>query len=309
MCTHFIWSRYIDSRRYQLIYDADRIPALSILADKCQEKLEFLCAPNPNPNYNFQYNSLNEVSESLTAAEHLANLGRKYSASSSYESFCNSLALQDISHGSLLSINRFIYTTSYDFLFKTFDWTIADATQSLRRLKEWFDQSGYAVEYVMVIRNVADWIQAQALLYGEAGPPLILRRLRDLPILLRSCQSLNIPIFSMDHVIKTIKLGQLEFWQDLSPLNSIHIQSMLDQAKASITAIERGNVGAIKAGKNKRLYRLIQYLSEKNPILRTSLVRSLSSSHLKILENFPAIQQQIQQDYEGVLLNNAKLKV
>ncbi len=111
--THFVWSRFVSSGSYQLIYDADRIPALSVLADNCKEKLDFLCPSPINPNYNFQYNSLVDLNEPLTAAQHLQKLSERYSAPPGFELFKKIMSLQDSGNKCLFSINRFIYTCAY----------------------------------------------------------------------------------------------------------------------------------------------------------------------------------------------------
>ena len=118
--THFLWSRHIASKNYQLLYDADIIPALSVLADKCPEKLDFLNLASENPNYNFQYGSQWAACENMTAKEHLEYLKSKYRAVSSFDLFNRILNLQDNTTKYLFSVNRFVYTNSYHFLFHNF---------------------------------------------------------------------------------------------------------------------------------------------------------------------------------------------
>jgi len=301
--THFIWSRYMQSGRYQLIYDADRIPALSILARECQEKLDFLYPAPINPNYNFQYNSLSNIDRILTAKEHLGILMAEHECSTDNELFKRIMLLQDCEpeERSLLSINRFIYTTSYDFLFRNFEWTIENAVESLGLLHSQFASSGYDPVYVMVIRNIPDWIDSQVKMYGKIRKDLIIRRTQEIPIVLGTCFDLDIPIYYMKDVIRNIKDGKLDF--------EIHMPSIsrkeIDEIIRNLSSITMPNMGA-----HPKYFwgtRFIQYFREKDAIKRTSLVRSIGTSR-NVLERIPIIGKQIRDDYNGIILNNAKLR-
>lgn len=164
--THFMWTRYIHSGRYQLIFDADIIPALSVLADECDETLGFLFPSPKNPYYNFAYNSLVDAKRRLTAKQHLEMLLHKYQASNDFDLFRKILDLQDSSGRTLLSINRFVYTTSYKFLFNGFNWKIEHAERSLRLFYKWISLCEYKFDFAMVIREISPWAKSQIKMYG-----------------------------------------------------------------------------------------------------------------------------------------------
>ncbi|PIQ85240.1 MAG: hypothetical protein COV74_09795 [Candidatus Omnitrophica bacterium CG11_big_fil_rev_8_21_14_0_20_45_26] len=307
--THYIWSRYIQSDRYQLIYDADRIPAFEVLSQCYQGKLNFLRSEALNPNYNFQYNSQIEVNEVSSAKEHLAFLSKKYGAEAGYDLFEAVMARQDNRDRSLFSINRFIYTCSYDFLFKDFEWTIHHAVQALRLLHEWaFRLKGYEPQFVFIVRSIQDWMISQMAMMGKRSLSFLERRLNDLDIILTSCQVLNIPIYAMGSVIRAMEEEGLEYEKIVKPLRADDIAAMRKEIKDGIQPLTNGSKPLRLPNSRFRIERLIQYLKEKDPIKRISLVRSIGSIPLKLSKCVPFVGPRIQSDFEGVALNNAKIK-
>jgi hypothetical protein len=305
--THFVWSRYIHAGQYQLIYDADRIPALSVLADECGEKLDFLYPPPINPNYNFAYNSLYDINRSLTAAEHLERLSAKYSASPGFELFKKIMSLQDTGGRYLLSVNRFVYSISYRYLFKDFEWKIDHASKSLKLLHKWLASSGYDASYAMVIRKIPDWLNSQLVVFGSTRKDWVIKILYETPIILQSCQDLDIPIFWMEDVIRVMNRNKLDFENYLSSLSSDEVKDAWGAPEQYIGLVNEPTVGY--SLKNFRVVRFIQYISERDPIKRTSLVRSIGRLPLNVSKYFPILGKRIRDDYNGIVLNNAKLKI
>ncbi len=305
--THFFWSRFVSSENYQLIYDADRLPALSVLADNCKEKLDFLYPSFINPNYNFQYNSLIEVNESLTATQHLQKLSEKYSARPGFELFEKIMSLQDSDNKCLFSVNRFIYTCAYGpyepALFKDFLWTIEHATQSLKLLCEWFRRAGYAPDYVMIIRKIPEWIRSELLTMptSKDSKNIVIQRLNNFSLLLKTCQALNIPICWMSDIINGINKNSLDFETSLAPLENYEIEAINDNREEYIAmAKEFTKIKLI------RWKKLIQYITESDSIKRISLVRSIGKRPDRI-GKILFLSKQIKKDLNGVILNNAKI--
>ena len=303
--THFIWSRCVSRGDYQLIYDADRIPALSVLARDCPEKLEVLSQPAPNPNYNFQYNSMGEVKYPATAREHLGFLFKKYGASADQDLFYKSLALQDAGEKTLLSINRFIYTLSYRFIFKNFGWTIEHAMASLRLLNQWLKEGGYECQYSMVVRQNPQWMYSRLSLMGTRQRDHIIDTLSETAQTLDLCYELNIPIFWMEDVIEQINQGYLDYEQRLPPLSREDLRDHWYQTGRYFDILKN-----IKKQHPAwlRWDGFVDYLKEKDPVNRTSLVRSIGTLPLVFSKYFPfALGKQIRQDMDAALINNAKI--
>lgn len=303
--THFMWTRYVHSDRYQLIFDADIIPALSVLSDECDETLDFLYPPPKNPYYNFGYNSLIDTKRRLTASQHLDMLSDKYSASSGFDLFKKVLDSQDNGGRILLSVNRFVYTTNYEFLFKDFKWKIEHAERSFRLLYKWISLCGYQFSFAMVIREISSWIKSQLKMYGKESKIRIVRRLRETPAILETCRDLHVPVFMMEDMIRSINSGDLEFENVLTPLQQDEIDVMWKNLEKYENLIDKVSSDSPKS---LRAWRLVQYLLEKDPIKRISIVRSIGSFPTKILRYIPVLRRSIQDDYEGIILNNAKIK-
>jgi len=305
--THFIWSRLVQSGRYQLIYDADRIPALDVLGGQYDGKLDFLCPPPANPNYNFQFNSLSEVDVPLSAREHMDRLMRKHSAASPFELFQKLMALQDNGSRMLFSINRFVYTCANDHFHGTsFEWSTECAMKALRLLHEWFGALGRPVRFMLVIRAIDDWIQSQMQRRGADQTRVVRRRLEGFPVLIQNCRELGIPVFEMNEVIRTINAGSLDFDQALRPLPAADLGEWLHQVDARQAALQPRQPTV--APKMFRAGRFVQYLREKDPIKRTSLVRSIGYLPVRMSPLLPVIGRQIRRDCDGVVLNNARIR-
>ena len=304
--THFIWSRLVQSGKYQLIYDADRIPALDVLGRKFDGKLHFLCPSPRNPNYNFQYNSLAGLDVPLAASGHLDRLRAKHSAADPYDLFRKLMELQDHGGRTLFSINRFIYTCANDhFSGQGFEWDIDCAMESLRLMHDWFGRLGHPADFVLVIRRLNDWVKSQMFRRGADKAEVVKRRLEGLPLLLKTCAELRIPVFYMDDVIDAINAGELDFERKAAPLDGEELASAGAQAAELISSLPE-KVGA-PAPKLFRVGRFVEYVREKDPIKRISLVRSIGYLPVRISDYIPIIGRKIQDDCDGVILNNARI--
>lgn len=304
--THFMWSRYIASGYYQIVFDADIVPALTILADVCEERMEILNPPPVNLVYNFAYHSLEKSSRSLTAREHLNRLSEKYGMQTGFELFRKIMSLQDDGGRCLLSVSRFVYTNSYRFPFKEFEWTIGHAAESFRLLHEWLALAGYEATYVMVIRKIPEWIKSQLLLQGAKWKKEIANRIWETPVILETCQDLNVPIFWMKDVIEEMNRGRLDFENYLEPLSTHEVQNLWGNP-AQYTRYVNKYAKGFKPRKF-RMGRFIQYIAEKDPIKRISLVRSIGWAPIATAKYLPFLGRRIQEDFDGLALCNAKLK-
>jgi hypothetical protein len=298
--THFLWSRYVRSGKYQLIYDADIIPALSVLSETCSEKLKFMCPPPSNTNYNFAYNSLKDTGEPLTAKEHLQFLFQQYGVNSAQELFNKLLSLQDNNNKTLFIINRFVYTCSYDFLFNEFNWPLANALKALTLLKKWLHESGISYEFNMIIREPEDWSFSLRQLC-KRRKDMVALRLKEFKDVLDYCISAHIPCYAMDDVINLTNQRNLNFSATLPPLEisvlrnfSKHATELSEQDFTSSTPLIR-------------IKRFLEYLQEPDDFKRTSIVRSIGD--YGVLSRLPILGERIRKDYEGNILNNAKLRV
>lgn len=303
--THFMWSRFIASGQFQLIYDADRLPALMVLSKYCNENLDFLYPAASNPNFNFQYNSLHEVDKPLTAAEHVARLAKRYSAPEGYELFQAIMSRQDVGSKTLFSIKRFCYTMNYDNLFKKGVYPVDHALEALDLLYDWMHQWESNPTFVMVIRNVPEWIESLSMLWGRDNWALLAQLLKDLSKVLYQCQTKSIPVFWMKDVIRAMNSGILDFEEQLHPLVPQDFEEIVQSEQEYLEMIHSG---VPKQKAILRLDRLLAYLKEKDPVLRTSLVQSLGSFLLGYYKFIPFLRRRIRTDIDGQVLNNAKIK-
>lgn len=307
--THFIWSRYVSSGRYQLIYDADRLPALTVLANRYKGKLDFLHPAQKNPNYNFQYNSLSRVDRYLTADEHLEVLSKRYSAKRGKALFDKIMSVQDTDGRCLFSINRFIYNISYDFIFKDFTWTVEYAKESLQLLCKWLSLGEYNYSLAMVIRDIPDWVMSQKLLMGTKVEYRISKRIMEMIFMLKACLEFKISIYRMEDVIRIINNDILEFENELTPLQINEVNDTVDQLKIYYEMLKDNSVKINPLRRAIRMDRLVQYLSEKDQIKRTSLVLSIGWVPIKLLKYLPYVCSKFKYDLEGTILDNAKVKL
>ena len=301
--THFIWSRLIMSQKYQLIYDADRVPALTVLAERNKRPLKFLYPSPSNPNYNFQYNSLSEAKKALTAQEHLALLQNKYKASDNNDLFQKIMDLQDPGKRSLFSINRFCYTCSMGHLPEV-EWTITDALKSLELLWKWQLNYNPNTRFVFICREIEEWAISLHQLLGPDGVDLTRQRLSELPIVLEWCKDHSVPVYLMDKVLKSINDGQCDFGTSTNPIDDY------TRIRLEKTALDyRLQFPGIKSSpKFFRWDRLAQYMLEKDHFHRTSLVRSLGSVLLKTHSLIPLLGKRIAKDLQCDCLNNAAIQ-
>ncbi|NIA20826.1 MAG: hypothetical protein GWP05_02395 [Anaerolineaceae bacterium] len=303
--THFIWSRLVQSGSHQLIYDADRIPALTVLSRHCDEKLNFLCPPPENPNYNFQYNSLADLHEPLTAAEHLDRLAAGYGEpAGGLNLFRRIMALQDAGRRSLFAVNRFCYTIRYDFLFKQFQYTIEHAIEALQLLHEWVHAVEPEALFVLVIRKAPEWIASQFAMYGPQAEDMIARRLKDLPPLLEAVRRLGLPVYLMGEVIAAFKHKDYDLSRGVLPISGGELDSIAGSVDEHLANIHLPGVSV----RRFRLGRFIQYLGERDPINRTSLVRSIGAWPQNYAGFLPLLGRRIRADYQGLVLNNARIQ-
>jgi len=302
--THFFWTRLVASGRYQLIFDADRIPAFKVLSEHCSGKLQFLYPPPKNPNYNFQYNSLVGTNRPMTAAEHLDWLKAKYSASSARDLFEKIMDLQDTGGRRLFSINRFCYTISYEWLFTNITYDIDHAMEALGLLCDWMRQYDPNTSIVLIVRDVPEWIDSLFMLWGAKNRPQMAQRLLELPRLLDWCRLRGIPVFWMRDAVRAVNEGVLDFETRISPFADDDFERMARSLAACREKLtdwpSRQNV--IRFG------RLLSYLRQRDPVLRTSWVRSIGTLPLRMSKYLPFIGRRIEEDFDGLILNNAKIR-
>lgn len=302
--THFFWTRHVASGQYQLIYDADRVPALKVLSEHCGGKLEFLSASSRNPNYNFEYNSLVETAGPMTAAEHLQWLQRKYDATDPHELFHKIMALQDTGGRRLLAINRFCYTISYDELFEDISYTIDHALEALGLLCDWIREYHADTSVVMVVRDIPAWVDSLLMLWGPEHRRRIARRLEEFAPAVVWCRDRKIPVFRMGEAIRAVKAGHLDFEPHVSPLSSADIEAMASEARSCV-----GKIDTWPVPRNRfRFGRFLSYITERDPILRTSLVRSIGTLPHTLSAAMPFLGRRIQEDFDGEILNNARIQ-
>jgi hypothetical protein len=302
--THFLWSRLVASGQYQLIYDADRIPALTVLREHYDKPIEFLYPPPLNPNYNFQYNSVSEAKRPLTADEHLALLSRKYRCGNDPEElFHRIMSHQDNGDRTLFSINRFVYTCRYEHPFKDFVYTIDMAAQSLERFEQWLANGPYEHRSSLLVREIDEWVKSQLQMYRRDGDRFVRPRLEDFPQVMATCERLGIRVFDTAAAIATIKTGELEYDSAMEPLP----QTQIDRLKARSTAALVSFTAQHTTGAMFRPGRFMQYVSEKDAVKRLSLVRSIGWLPVKVAPVLPVLGRMIRKDYEGVVLDNARI--
>ncbi len=302
--THFFWSRLVVSGRYQLIYDADRLPALAVLSEAYDKPLDFLYPRPLNPNYNFQYNSVGEAGRPLTAGEHLGLLARKYRCRPDPEELFHCiLSRQDHADRILFSINRFIYTCRYSFPSNDFCYTISHAIKALNLLEKWLGQGPYRHKTVMIVREIDEWVRSQIQMQGLKNIGFVRERLEDFPAVMAACGQLGIPVYDMAQAIAAVTDGMLEFNQGVNALTATAIQALCARAGAAINGLPARPT----SGSLFRPQRFLQYLSEPDPIKRLSLVRSIGLLPVALAGVLPVLGKIIRQDYEGVALNNSSI--
>ena len=303
--THFFWTRFVSSGKYQLVYDADRIPALKVLGEHCREKLDFLYPAPRNPNYNFQYNSLCEMTRTMAATEHIGKLKEKYSSADDYDLFRRIMDAQDTQGKTLLSINRFCYTISYDWLFKEISYSIDHALQALGLLCDWMERYGAKFSIMLIVRDVPDWIDSLFMLWGPKRRSRIARRVDELGPVLDWCRKRHVGVYWMADAIDAVNGGNLEFEGSIEPFGDADFERM-----AEGIARCRGELSNWQAQPNKiRWGRLLNYARQHDPILRTSLVRSIGTVPLNLGKRIPLIGRRIRRDFDGEILNNAKIRL
>ena len=302
--THYLWSRCIKNNQYQLIYDADRIPALEVLAKYYHKPLTFLTGPIINPNYNFQYNSISENKKLMTAAEHLEFLRNKYDAKTNKEAFFNCMARQSGENTPLLSVNRFVYTNWYLELMDEFVWTADHALLALKKFYSWLEESPYDIEVSLVIRPLKEWIHSQINLLSKSQAELIGKVSISCLKTAEICSENNIPIFLLKDVINAVEKGHLDF-EKVAPIQdfeSIREEWWSDrEIWRFIKDIPYENAPRF------RPRRFWEYIKERDPIKRTSLVRSIGTLPFFVGRRFPVMQRFLERDESCAALNNARL--
>lgn len=302
--THFLWSRLVASGRYQLIYDADRVPALAVLRERYDQPIEFLYPPPLNPNYNFQYNSLAEAPGPLTADEHLRLLAAKYRCGRDPEELFHCImAHQDNGERTLFSINRFVYTCRYTHPFRDFVYTIDMATRALAMHEQWLARGPYRHRTSIIVREIDDWVKSQIRMQGRGGLRFVRERLEDFPHIMAACKRLGIPIFDTPQAIAAVKKGDLEFDLAIAALRDAQIGTMCEASALALAQLREQR----SAGAMFRPARFIEYVSEKDAVKRLSLVRSIGWLPVKAAPLLPVLGTMIREDYEGVVLDNGRI--
>lgn len=296
--THFLWSRYIASGAYQLVYDADAIPGLYILSKKYEGTIKSLFPAPRNPNYNFQFSSLCEIDKPLSPRQYLEFMSKKYSADIGFDLFEKALALQDCNNKTLLVINRFVYTCSYNFLLDNCEWAIEDAVESLRIFYDWSKQSSHAFNWMLLTREEPEWLRSQARM--GASNDLIERRLREYKKVMDVCGELGIATYSMHDVVACLNN------------NIINFENVISSGKSDLATAKTISATSAKTDRLHRrllhyLTRTLSYLKEKDDYKRLSLVRSIGFfKYLFYVSSY--LSKRYVRDYEGAILNNAKIK-
>ena len=303
--THFFWSRLIASGQYQLIYDADRVPALAVLRDAYDKPLDFLYPPPLNPNYNFQYNSLREAPGPLSAAQHLELLAKKYGCGADAEELFHRIMSRQASEGrTLLSVNRFIYTCQYSFAFAGFSYTIALATRALELFETWLARGPYEHKTTIVVREIDEWVRSMIQMQGRDGLRFVRERLDDFPHVMEACSRLGIRVYDTPRAIEAVSAGALEFDEAVEPLTKADVDRLCAAAAAArreLPAERRVRASMFRLG------RFIQYVSESDPVKRLSLVRSIGWLPVRAARVLPVLGRMIRADYEGVVLDNGRI--
>lgn len=132
------------------------------------------------------------------------------------------------------------------------------------------------------------------------------RRLLDFDTVLRTCVKLDIPIFYMKDVIKTMKKGNMEYEKVLKPLSTSDIDLQIKDRDYHLDKYHNH----VKKPSLFRLNRMIQFIQENDPIKKTSLVRSIGQIPLKLAKIFPNnfVSRNLLDSYNALILDNAKIK-
>jgi hypothetical protein len=264
----------------------------------------------------FGYHSMKELNGdgALTASEHLERLSDRYSAPAGYELFRKIMSLQDNGDKCLLSVFRFPYLHAYytermDFgnWVDDFVWSIDHAARALKLQHRWFTQSGYEAVFVMIIRRIPDWIKSRSRQMGRKDKrkdDLIIKRLHDIPVILRTCRELGIPVFWMREVIDEIKNNNnLDFENSLRAVDDSEIEQINENMEAYVRLVRDS-----APYKPVRLKMLGKYIAEKDPVKRISMVRSIGGRAIKIGKYVPFFNRRIKNDLDNRILDNARIK-
>lgn len=303
--THFLWGAMIKSNQYQLIYDADRIPALEVLSRNFDKPIECLClqsGQDQNPNYNFQYNSLVDwPNQCLSARQHLAKLDQKYRTSRNPESslFDRILQRQDNGSRALLSVNRFIYTTYYDQVNFGVEWTTDNAIEALSLFLK--SMEPYRNNSMLVIREHKAWAVSRLLMMGDVNR--VEQESRNNAKVVKAVAAKGIPIFFTHQAIGAVKAGHIRFWEEIEPIDKVEIERYCLQAKQYRADVAPHKVKPAII----RPRRLFQYLIEKDPYQRLALSRSIGHTTSMLLHRLPFIGHRLKTDLDGAILNNARI--
>jgi hypothetical protein len=215
------------------------------------------------------------------------------------------MALQDSGDRVLFSVNRFVYTCANDhFLGSGFEWTADFAMESLRLLHNWFARLGNSVRFSLVIRRMDDWIRSQTQRRGADQLEVLHRRLDGFPLLLETCRELAISVFEMGDVVRAMNQGQFEFESVVEPLSTGRLREMEREAASKSSVLAPGPTPTPALFRARRF---VEYLRERDPVKRTSLVRSIGYLPVRMSALLPVIGRQIRQDCDGIVLNNARI--
>ena len=215
------------------------------------------------------------------------------------------MSRQDNEGRTLFSVNRFIYTCRYSFSFSDFCYTISHAIEALNLLEKWLAQGPYQNKTVMIVREIDEWVRSQIQMQGVKNIGFVRERLEDFPIVMQACRQLDIPVYDMAQAIEAVASGHLEFDVVIKPLPAPAIQTLSDNAAIALSGL------ATQPDTNSmfRPKRFFQYLSEPDPIKRLSLVRSIGWLPVAVAGLVPGLGKTIRQDYEGVVLDNGRIRL
>ena len=214
------------------------------------------------------------------------------------------MRLQDTSGRRLFSINRFCYTISYEWLFTEISYSVDHALEALGLLCDWMREYDPDTSVVLIVRDVPSWIDSLFMLWGAKRRPRITRCVREMPRVLDWSQRNQVPVFWMRDAIRAVQEGHLDFEERITPFAAEDFSQI---ARSAASCLEK--MGTWPAPRNAiRLGRLCAYLSQRDPILRTSWVRSIGTLPLGMSKYLPFIGRRIEEDLDGLVLNNARIR-
>ena len=310
---HYIWGKFIEQNNLQCLYDLDIIPALHVLSNYCDEKLDFLNFNNKKKintkifplKYNFQYDSLvrnPKRFKSNSAKEHLDYLYKLYKIKDrKIENLCKKLFHLQDGNKDFFIINRFVYSFYYDqkTIFENkFSWTVNHSIESLELMDKLL-RNYYNINYFLLTREVNDWIRARQNHFSYDKDE-VKNYVNSIKIIKDS--KLNVKILDFKKVIKSFKSND----DILKNIDKFLVNDLSDYLRISKNKIN----SEIKKIPLINFKKLFKFIFEKNFFEKQSLVYSVGripqNKNLNFLL-FP-LNIIINKSKDKNFLNNAKIK-